>query len=171
MSTYLSVRDFEDALQGLCSRRDHLIQETNEIEGEIQVLKEAFEIATQWKEGQTSQSPANRHSHIRPERLSHFPTQHDALMEIARLSDGCANATDAAPLMVEAGLSKGKRRSIISTLHKFQSERTNLWQWVEPGLFRLLEPANNPQSEPEESTLPGFQIMEIPGVTCQTSEP
>ena len=69
--------------------------------------------------------------------IKHCETQPEALRTYAKLNDGLVNVTKAGDLIIQAGLSKGKRASVHSTLHNFMTRRNDEWEWVEPGLFRL----------------------------------
>ena len=70
--------------------------------------------------------------------LSGCRTQREALHTIARHNDGIVRARDAAQLIYDAGLSRGKLSSVISTTHNLLSYGYE-WERVAPGMFRLIE--------------------------------
>ena len=88
--------------------------------------------------------PRGLHAHIRPSQLAHCKSQTEAWIEIARRSGGFARPSDAAQLFLEAGLSQGKRRSVVSTGTNYMIDSDD-WQRTEAGTFRYL--AYDPQND------------------------
>ena len=74
--------------------------------------------------------------------LGHCRTQREALREIAKLRGGIVRAREAAPLILRAGLSKGKLTSVVSTVHNLLNSGEE-WEYVEPGTFRLIAPISD----------------------------
>ena len=68
--------------------------------------------------------------------IQNCETQPEALRTYAKLNEGLVHVTKVGDLIIEAGLSKGKRSSVHSTLHNYMTKRTHEWTWVEPGVFR-----------------------------------
>ena len=132
-----AVHEFEQYLSDLRAQEDRLLQETQEIQSHISCVEAALEGFMGWKSGNPPRDALSRHSHVQPEDLAHCPTQRAALEQIAWMSDGLVNATDAARVIVEVGKWSGNLGSVGATVYKIMSE-SNDWKWVEPGVFRLL---------------------------------
>ena len=77
------------------------------------------------------------HSHIKPSDIADCPTQRVALEKIASMSNGIVRTNEAGELIVQSGLSKGAKASVVATAHRTMSEDEQTWTWVAPGTFRL----------------------------------
>lgn len=78
------------------------------------------------------------HAHVRSSALARCSTQMEAFKEIARRSGGIVRLTEASKLVHDAGLSQGKVSSIVSSMPRKFLERGE-WEWVDPGIYRLME--------------------------------
>lgn len=80
-----------------------------------------------------------RHDHITADDIAHCRTQRAAMREIATLSGGGANPTEAAAIIMEAGLTKSEKPgSLVSTLQKLLSDELE-WEWIDYGVYKLRE--------------------------------
>ena len=79
-----------------------------------------------------------------------FPPQADVLRTYAELNNGLAAITPATDLIIKAGMSKGKRNSVRSTLYNHVVKHTETWQWVQPGTFRWIGNGRFPSPSADE---------------------
>ena len=82
--------------------------------------------------------------------IKHCKTQADVLRTYAELNNGLANITPAADLIMEAGMSKGKRNSVRSTLYNHVIYRSSEWKWERPGTFRWIGNGRGPVPDADE---------------------
>ena len=86
--------------------------------------------------------PENVHASPRAEitvdDITHCKTQVAVLGTYAQLNSGLAHITSVADLIIQAGMSKGKRNSIRSTLYNHVLKHAEEWQWEQPGTFRWI---------------------------------
>ena len=68
----------------------------------------------------------------------HGKTQAEALVEIARENDGILRVTDAKRIFIGTGISKGKPKYLSGHIYH-TLERSERWERVAPGTFKLLE--------------------------------
>jgi hypothetical protein len=66
-------------------------------------------------------------------------THIEALTRIAGENDGVVRVTDAKQILLDSGLTKGKLRNVSSHIYHLLS-RSEKFERVEPGVFRLVEP-------------------------------
>ena len=113
MANQTTISDLEEALADVCAREELLERELEDARS----AKEAFRyvLAVLNRTRNPTAKPIGIHGHIRPSQIRHYKNQIEAWEEIARLSDGIARPSDGAQLLIDAGLSKGKRRSVVST--------------------------------------------------------
>ena len=95
------------------------------------------------------------HAHIKPEDLTGCKTQRAALEQIALISDGMVKVVEASQLILDAGLSKGRKASVIATSHRTMTEDEKTWTWVAPGLFSYNLPAQR------QADLHGSPVLQI----------
>ena len=134
---HLYVQGLEETVE----RHRHLEQEHRDLADRAQLGLERAKgfVAefTEWKDGIPGVNHRNtkRHGHISGDDLTHCESQAEALREIARRSGGYCNATEAAPIVIEAGLTKSKKlNSVASTLQKVLANES---EWYKPtrGLY------------------------------------
>ena len=77
------------------------------------------------------------HAHIRPSQIAHCETQIEAWIEIARRSGGFARPVDGAQILLDAGLSKGKRRSLVSSGAKYMIDSDD-WERTDAGTYQYV---------------------------------
>ena len=138
MAVPFTNANFQRYLHDLHTKEKILTKELESVQHQIRQADEVLSAFGQWSETASPEAPHDqgRHSHIGPDDIAHCPTQHAALQEIARLSGGLANATSAADVLLGAGMTQAKKRSLVSTLGNFLSDE-DVWEWVEPGVYRL----------------------------------
>ena len=102
-------------------------------------------------EGMPTEPTALPRAEIVVDDIKHCKTQADALRTYAELNNGLAVITPAADLIIKAGMSKGKRNSVRSTLYNHALKHTDAWQWVQPGTFRWI--GNGRPSSPSADEL------------------
>lgn len=64
-------------------------------------------------------------------------TQREALVAIALHNGGVVRARDAAQIIYDAGMARGKLTSAISTVHNLLNSGDE-WERIEPGTFRYI---------------------------------
>ena len=67
--------------------------------------------------------------------IRHCGTQEAVLRTYAQLNNGLAHITAVTDLIMEAGMSKGKRSSVRSTVYNYIQKKPEQWQWEHPGTF------------------------------------
>ena len=137
MVVQTAAHEFEQYLSNLRYREEQLLRETQEIREQIGCAEVVLEGFLNWRLKNPPTDAIGRHNHVQPNDIAHCPTQRAALEEIARLSGGLVNATDAARVIVEVGKWSGNLGSVGATVYKIMNESKD-WEWVEPGVFRLL---------------------------------
>ena len=107
--------------------------------GQLEEAEKFVEGLIERGEGVPSTRPNAKklHGHLTPSHIAHCTTQRTALEEIAKLSRGLANPTEAAIIIMDAGMSKSKERSsLVSTLQKLLGDE-DVWEWRDAGVYRL----------------------------------
>ena len=72
-----------------------------------------------------------------PEELADSGSQRQALYAIAYRNGGIVRVSQAAELIIAAGLSQSSKNVLFSTLWKAMNDSDN-WEYVAPGTFRLV---------------------------------
>ena len=90
------------------------------------------------------------HAHVRPSHLAHCTTQMQAWVEIACRSGGFARPSDGAQLIVDAGLSTSKRRSVVSSGAKCMID-SDEWERTSAGTYRYLGHVGDEDPGPDGS--------------------
>ena len=135
--------DLEEWLHRLCAEDEQLTKELEEVRAQIAEIRLALGVHGKWREANPPEGEGI-HDHIKPRDISRCRTQRDALEKIAMLSGGIANATEAAKIIVNTKLSKGKQTSVVSGVHGIMTNDES-WEWVAPGTFRLRAYASQEQ--------------------------
>ena len=138
--------------------------EITELQRKIDVCTEAMRLFDEATSAPLPDTPS-----IDVEFIRKCRTQREALREIAKRNGGVVRAKDAAPLILEAGLSKGKLTSVVSTTHNLLNSGDE-WEYIEPGTFKLVDliagikesPANG--SQPFEVVIDDNGKMAISGI-------
>ena len=135
MASVTTIEELEAGFAAACAREELLMQELADARTE----KEAFQcvIAALIREGNPMAKTAGIHDHIRLSQIKDCNNQIEGWERIARLSNGFARPSDGAQLMIDAGLSKGKRRSVVSTASNHMSNSDD-WERTEAGTYRWL---------------------------------
>ncbi len=76
--------------------------------------------------------------------IANCKTQPEVLYAYAKVNNGVVHYSKAAQLVLDAGLSKAKLKSIQSTLHNYLSNHKEDWVWVDSGQFRLIREGRSP---------------------------
>ena len=76
--------------------------------------------------------------------IAHCKTQPDVLYAYAKVNNGLVHYSKASQLVLDAGLSKAKLKSLQSTLHHYLSNHKEDWLWVGSGQFRLISEERSP---------------------------
>ena len=69
--------------------------------------------------------------------IAHCKNQRAASYIIAKMNGGVIDLKTAAVVIEAAGLSKGKRSTIVSTLHSFMTKAAD-WDYAKPSTFKLV---------------------------------
>ena len=166
MTLSRTVEDIERYVQELHreekfhrGRADKFAAQRTKAEEALRALRELSVEFKEWNDQAIERrNRLKRHGHVTPEHIAHLDTQHAALQEIARLSDGLVNPTEAAHIVMEAGMTKSERHgSLVSTLQKLLAEG-DTWEWVDAGVYRLkgfVVPEPKPEPEPESNNEEG----------------
>lgn len=135
----------------LNAEQEKLNEEFSAVDQQISAIETFSDGFTKWREA-TSAETRGIHSHITARDLAKCRTQQAALEEIARLSGGIANASEAGKLIEKTKLTKGKVSSVISGVHRIMSDKDQ-WEWISPGTFQRLTPLSEKHgdSQPEAS--------------------
>ena len=91
--------------------------------------------------GQTTKSTvkeAPRHANITAEDLTGFAKLSDALVEIAMRHDGIVYCSEAARLLMEAGVTQAATRASANAVIHRTLNQSEEWAKIEPGTFRYL---------------------------------
>ena len=160
-----TIDDLKNEYEKICHEESKLEQELLQLRAEKDGVRLAIDRLT--RRSSSVSQVTGVHAHIKPSQIAHCKTHLAAWSEIARLSDGLAKLSDGAQLLIDAGLSKGKRRSVISSIIT-QMEGNDDWEKVGPSTYRWLPyekpipeiggdvPVPDPQiSEDEEAWLVG----------------
>ena len=148
--------EMEKYAAALRAEKERLNAEKEKIDGEIAVVDQLISTMenfsgdfTKWREANSTESKGI-HSHISERDIRKCRTQQTALEEIARLSGGIANATEAGKLIHKTKLTNGKVGSVVSGVHRIMSDKDQ-WEWISPGTFRRLTPLSEKSgdSQPE----------------------
>ena len=171
--------ELEQYAATLRAEKERLIGEKETIDREIAVLDQRISTMdafsgdfTKWREGNSTE-PKRIHGHISFKDIGKCRTQQAALEEIARLSGGIANATEAGKIIKKTKLTKGKVGSVISSVHRIMSDKEK-WEWISPGTFQLLTPLSEKQgdSQPEApSEVPLDPSSEVPPESTSEAPP
>ena len=135
MASVTTIKELEAGFADACAREELLIQEL----ADARTAKEAFQyvIAVLVQEGNLAAKTAGIHGHIRLSQINDCKNQIEGWERIAQLSNGFARPSDGAQLLIEAGLSKGRRRSVVSTASNHMSNSDD-WERTEAGTYRWL---------------------------------
>ena len=150
---------YDRLLHDLCVQEEVLTQELEVVRKKLQTTRDFKDVFEAWcVEKSPGPTTGGRHGHIEPQDIAYCSTQHEALKYIARLSGGLVNPTEAASLVLAAGLSSGKRSSVVSTLSGYLS-KGDAWEWMDAGVYRLrdftpMEEDESDQTESLEPTIP-----------------
>jgi hypothetical protein len=127
------MEELQAALTGACAREELLIQEL----ADARTDKEAFHrvIAALNQKGNPAARAPGMHDHIRLSQIRDCKNQIEGWEQLARLSGGFARPSDGAQLLIDAGLSKGKRRSVVSTASNHMSNSDD-WERTDAGTYR-----------------------------------
>ena len=79
-------------------------------------------------EGMPTEKTALPRAEIVVDDIKHCKTQADVLRTYAELNNGLAFITPATDLIIKAGMSKGKRNSVRSTLYNHVVKHPEAWQ-------------------------------------------
>ena len=90
-----------------------------------------------WQDPDAALSRSKQHhSHIKPSDIADCPTQRAALEKIASMSNGIVRTIEVGDLIIQSGLSKGAKASVVATAHRTMSEDEQAWTWIAPGTFQ-----------------------------------
>ena len=101
-------------------------------------------------EGMPTEPTALPRAEIVVDDIKHCKTHADVLRAYAELNNGLAVITPATDLIIKAGMSKGKRNSVRSTLYNYVVKHKEAWQWVQPGTFRWIGNGRFPSPSADE---------------------
>lgn len=128
MNAQATKQTLNRLLAELYTKQTQLTEGDQDTDGDIA----AVERTISFLEAKTNEPEAK----VTAADIAHCQTQRAALREIANLNDGIVRATSAGDLILAAGLSKGTRASIMTTIHRYMIQSDD-WEWTEPGTFRL----------------------------------
>ena len=117
----------------LGKRRKELEATLAQVDADIMTVDRTLKLLA---EGMPTEPTALPRAEIVVDDIKHCRTQADVLRTYAELNNGLAIITPATDLIIEAGMSKGKRNSVRSTLYNHMLKHPEAWQWVQPGTFR-----------------------------------
>ncbi len=136
MNRQMTKRTMDGLLAELYAKKERLAEEAHEAEMDIAAVERTLSIIESSGNEVEGKIFDESDDKVAAADIAHCKTQRAALYEIAKLNDGTVRATSAGDLIIAAGLSDGKRASVIATTHRFMS-LSDEWEWTEPGTFRL----------------------------------
>ena len=150
MNLPFTESNYERLMLDLHAREEHLEKELADVRERKEVAEKFRHVYDAWAAEKVPEptSEGKRHNHLGPQDITHCTSQHEALKEIARLSGGLVNPTEAASIVLDAGLSRGKKSSVVSTLSGYLS-KDDTWEWVDAGVYRLRETAPVDEGGPD----------------------
>ena len=133
MASVTTMEELQAGFADACAREELLIQEL----ADARTDKEAFHrvIAALNQKGNPAARAPGMHDHIRLSQIRDCKNQIEGWEQLARLSGGFARPSDGAQLLIDAGLSKGKRRSVVSTASNHMSNSDD-WERTDAGTYR-----------------------------------
>ena len=102
----------------------------------VNVGKGIWALAGQVEKATIKEEP--RHSNITSEDLTGFTKLSDALAEIAKRHAGIVYCSEAAKLLVEAGVTQAANQASANAVVHRTLNYSEKWQRIEPGVFRYL---------------------------------
>ena len=135
----------------LGKRRKEMEATLAQVDADIMTVDRTLQLLA---EAMPTQPTALPRPEIVVDDIKHCRTQADALRTYAELNNGLAVITPATDLIIEAGMSKGKRNSVRSTLYNHVLKHTEAWQWVQPGTFRWIGNGRSPSPSADELHTP-----------------
>ena len=156
----MDQRNAEQKLGELHELRTFLEQHIRLVDDEIHVIRQAIKLVREPTDVDVRLAETADDTH-QGERFEPSPYrhagQHKSHVEIARdaalANEGRVHLTSVAKRIISAGMSSAKRpTSIAANLHRAMI-KSDEWEWVEAGIFRLLsyEPAAVQESAKEAS--------------------
>ena len=166
MNLPFTESNYERLVLDLHAREEELEKELADVRERKEVAEKFRHVFDAWAAEKVPEpaGEGKRHSHLGPQDIAHCTSQHEALKEIARLSGGLVNPTEAASIVLDAGLSRGKKSSVVSTLSGYLA-KDDIWEWVDAGVYRLRETA--PVEEDESALTEVFESSAPPVSTDQ----
>ena len=167
MTIPFTESNYDRLLHDLCVQKEALTQELEDVRKKLQTTRDFKDVFEAWcVERSPGPTTGGRHGHIKPQDIAHCSTQHEVLKHIARLSGGLVNPTEAASLVLAAGLSNGKKSSVVSTLSGYLSKGDD-WEWMDAGVYRLrdftpMEEEESDQTESLEPTITTIPVIPVP---------
>ena len=170
MTIPFTESNYDRLMHDLCVQEEVLTQELEVVRKKLQTTRDFKDVFEAWcVEKSPGPTAGGRHGHIEPQDIAHCSTQHEALKHIARLSGGLVNPTEAASLVLAAGLSNGKKSSVVATLSGYLS-KDEAWEWVDAGVYRLRdftpmeeeESVQTDQTESLEPTITTNPVISVP---------
>ena len=143
-------------IDGLTQQHDLYRERADQLRRELEAAEELERscrllLADLKRKAKAGDGGQGLHAHIRPEHLAHCTNQNDAWVEIARLSGGFARPVDGAQAILDAGLSKAKRRSIVSSGAKIMIDSED-WERTDAGTYRYLKYVKEESPRPDSAT-------------------
>ena len=80
------------------------------------------------------------------EEIKKCRTQRDVLYVLARANRGIVDVNPASDIILKAGLSSGKKSTVVSTIHHFMTTSSD-WEKISPGRFLLVADLDSVYSE------------------------
>lgn len=105
--------------------------EIAELERKIAVCTEALRLYDETPETRVVTNPGIA-------IISDCRTQREALVALAKHNGGVVRARDAAQIIYDAGMARGKLTSAISTVHNLLNN-SDEWERIAPGTFRYIQ--------------------------------
>lgn len=135
-STNPAVTAITGLVASLRAEQEHVRQEIDRLEHQIEAALTTLNLLTNEED---SPNTSERRAGI--EDVKGCSSHRAALEKIASI-DGKANASAAARLLIQAGLSTSKPRNLTSSLYNLM-QKSDEWEWITPGTFKTVITINS----------------------------
>ena len=140
MATNSTLKSLDAYVVYLEDEQAQLFVQYQELSKKTNAAKLTLDGMEAWQNPDASLARSKQyHAHVKPSDIADCPTQRAALEKIASMSNGIVRTIEAGDLIVQSGLSKGAKASVVATAHRTMSEDEQAWTWIAPGTFQRNE--------------------------------
>ena len=137
MATNWSLKSLDAYVIYLEDKQSQVLEQYYELSRKTDAAKITLDGMEAWQNPDAALVRSKQyHSHVKPSDIADCSTQRAALEKIALMSNGIVRVIEAGELIVQSGLSKGAKASVVATAHRTMSEDEQGWTWIAPGTFQ-----------------------------------